>query len=281
MRILTWPTDNFGDRLNEMVWPKYIQHFLDDSSEILLVGIGSLLNHRLPIKPKKYIFGSGFGHGSIPTVDDSWNVVWVRGKKTEKLLGLPEGSSITDGAVLLGDIFKMEHVDVRYSISFIPHCSALESGGFELLSQICDDLGVHIINPEWSPEIVINHIRASGHVVTEALHGAIVADTFRIPWLPVSRQGILQFKWEDWCSSININYAPIFLPYRTQWFSNQRPAKLSRRIAFPVFRLVSPILLKRALSLAVNSENWLLSTSEVLEENIDRMKRKLASFTMQ
>src|SRR5437870_2385716 len=137
MKISTWDTPNFGDRLNELVWPRYLSKYLDDDPAQLLVGIGSLLNHRLPVAPTKWILGSGVGHGDPPVVDSTWKILWVRGPRSAAELRLPDCRYITDGAVLLSDIFKPEPVK-KFSVSFIPHCSAVEQGALAALQEICE-----------------------------------------------------------------------------------------------------------------------------------------------
>jgi succinoglycan biosynthesis protein ExoV len=45
------------------------------------------------------------------------------------------------------------------------------------------------------------------------MHAAIVADTFRIPWVPVvTNARINEFKWRDWTSSLDLEYAPERIP---------------------------------------------------------------------
>ena len=44
------------------------------------------------------------------------------------------------------------------------------------------------------------------------MHGAIVADALRVPWIPVATNStILSFKWQDWCSSIGVEYKPNYI----------------------------------------------------------------------
>src|SRR5262249_35878333 len=47
-----------------------------------------------------------------------------------------------------------------------------------------------------------------------ALHGAIAADTLRVPWIPVHdsrNDDTLLFKWQDWCLSVGLDHQPHFL----------------------------------------------------------------------
>ena len=49
-------------------------------------------------------------------------------------------------------------------------------------------------------------------LLAEAMHGAIVADALRVPWIPLCTSArILNFKWLDWCASLNLDYRPSFL----------------------------------------------------------------------
>ena len=62
----------------------------------------------------------------------------------------------------------------------------------------------------------IQQVRQSDLLITEALHGAVVADALRVPWISVRAYGhILPFKWHDWCESLGLRYEPQRLP--TLW----------------------------------------------------------------
>ena len=56
---------NFGDDLNPWLWGQLLPEVLRGPSDELFVGIGTLLNHRLPAAPIKHVFGSGHGYGGF------------------------------------------------------------------------------------------------------------------------------------------------------------------------------------------------------------------------
>ncbi len=55
---------NFGDDLNPWLWRQLLPEVMQGSPDELFVGIGTLLNHRLPAAPLKHVFGSGHGYGT-------------------------------------------------------------------------------------------------------------------------------------------------------------------------------------------------------------------------
>lgn len=49
-------------------------------------------------------------------------------------------------------------------------------------------------------------MKASEKIICEAMHDAIVADAYRIPWIPVSSfQSFNDFKWKDWAGTLSIS----------------------------------------------------------------------------
>ena len=98
----------------------------------------------------------------------------------------------------------------------MPHIASARPG-WQL---VCQELGYGYIDPRWSIEAILTAIRHSEVLISEALHGAIVADAMRIPWIAVqSNELILSLKWRDWCASIEVDYEPTYLlPY---WLPNR------------------------------------------------------------
>ncbi len=205
-------TGNFGDDLNPWLWPRLFPKPIEKcfDTDTLFVGIGSLLNHKIPPEPpKKIVFGSGFSYGSLPKITDLWQFLCVRGPLTAKALGLPEATAITDSALLLLKLTDSSHKEL-YKSSFMPHHLTAKYDDWQ---KVCEALDICYIDPAASIEGTISKIRSSSLLITESLHGAIVADAFRVPWIPVrTRPRIVEFKWQDWCLSLGLEHKFEWLP---------------------------------------------------------------------
>ncbi len=141
MKLFYYKDDmsNFGDDLNDWLWPRVLPELLNADNEHLMLGIGTILNQKLP-KAKKYtVLGSGCGYGDLPVIDDTWEIICVRGKETCKALNLSEDLAIIDPAYLLRDFFSVP-VKKKYPVSLIPHAQSMEVGAWE---EICDKLGIN------------------------------------------------------------------------------------------------------------------------------------------
>ncbi len=203
--------DNFGDLLNLWLWPKLIPELLQEDSEILFVGIGTLLNEHIPLAKQTVVFGTGVGYGTrLPQVNENWKFYCLRGPLSARALAMPESLGIADPGVLLHRFFTpAEKRSYRYS--YMPHFSHAEAGNASW-SKICEILGFGYIDPRNSVTEVMKQVADTEVLLTEAMHGAIAAEALRVPWIPISTSsGILAFKWQDWCSSIELQYQPLHL----------------------------------------------------------------------
>lgn len=203
---------NFGDDLNPWLWPRIFPRPIEQcfDNDTLFVGIGSLLNHKIPPQPpKKIVFGSGFSYGSLPKVTNLWQFICVRGPLTAKALELPEATVITDGAYLLPQVIKPSQKN-SHKASFMPHHLTAKYDNWQ---EICGASDICYIDPTGPVEETIDAICSSSVVITESLHGAIVADAYRVPWIPVrTRPRIVEFKWQDWCLSLDMEHEFEWLP---------------------------------------------------------------------
>lgn len=196
------PLGNFGDDLNPWLFAKLFPNIIDNNENHLLVGVGTILNHRIPLAEKTTIFGSGYGYGSLPNVNENWFFSCVRGPLTAAALGLPAELAITDPAVL-SPLFFDNEFEKCFEISYMPHCHSAFLGDWKYL---CDQVGIHFIDPRHHFLKVFAEIKKSKRLVTEAMHGAILADAFRVPWLPAKAYPhICEFKWQDWLNSVEVS----------------------------------------------------------------------------
>jgi len=201
---------NFGDDLNVWLWPRLLPAgTLDDDPDSLFVGIGTVLGRGVPAAPIKWVMGSGTGYSRVAALDDRWRFMCVRGPMTAKVLGLPADLAATDPAAFLhrqpGLIGRP-----RSGAAFMPH--HVSAAQFDWRS-LCERAGIAYVDPCASVDSTLDVLSGAALVVTESLHGAIVADAFRIPWVPVvCYDHILGFKWHDWAASLALEYAPQVLP---------------------------------------------------------------------
>ncbi|MDD5680053.1 MAG: polysaccharide pyruvyl transferase family protein [Candidatus Omnitrophica bacterium] len=202
---------NFGDAINPWLWNKLLPGMLDDNPETVFVGIGTLINDELPKAKHTIVFGSGVGYvkNHLPQVDQSWKIYCLRGPLSAHALNVLTKHAVTDAALLATKYFSSDSVNKKNKFSYMPHMLQANRGGNSWKS-VCDDLGIGFISPLWDVEKVISSINSSDCLLTESLHGAIIADGLRVPWVPIKAfsEEVLDFKWLDWCASIGVDYIP-------------------------------------------------------------------------
>lgn len=204
---------NFGDDINPFLLGKLFDRSLIENPDLCIVGIGTIVNDQniemLAKYKKKLIFSSGVGYGAVSKpLDETWEVVCTRGPKSAEALGVSPERGICDGAILLSDFFSVFPESKRnISVTFIPHITTDWSTG-QVLRKIMKRVGVNYLVPDVPPEDFIDQVSRSRVVIAEAMHGAILADAMRVPWVPVyvHEHEHHIFKWQDWFQSIDQTY---------------------------------------------------------------------------
>ena len=237
---------NFGDELSMWLWPKLLNpgmsHILPDG---LFYGIGTHLGRTLPTSGStNVIFGSGAGYRGDPAPDETWRTYFVRGPHTARKM--PKGTKyITDPAVLIRKFAKKQ--DPVYPVAFMPRYDT----EFDRAALI--DAGIHLIPPNASVDHVIQAIAHTDMLLTETLHGAITADTMRVPWICVYGSHGHHFKWHDWCGSLNMVWTPVSMSqYTLDW---------ARKFAVPQLSAESEV--RRAV-------DRMMEEVDVFNENVER-----------
>lgn len=204
---------NFGDALNPWMWEQLLPGILDEDPSSAFIGIGTLINDALPRRTPqakhRVIFSTGVGYGKdIPVIDESYHIYCLRGPISAQSLNVSSNLAITDGALLLRKLIDQSSVAKKYKFSYMPHYD-LAGDGWQ---RVCDQLGFGYISPSWEIEDILTKIRQTEVLICEAMHGAIVADALRTPWIPVkTNSSILPIKWQDWCASMQLEYQPYSL----------------------------------------------------------------------
>ena len=196
---------NFGDELNLYVWPALLpKGFLDDDESELFVGIGSIIGDHLPAASRKYVMGSGYaGYMGLPDVHDgTWDIRFVRGPNTARTLDIDPRLSICDSAILLRAM-RLPAPAANVGVAFMPHYESLERGDW---AEACRLAGITLIDATAPVETVLSQIRGARLLITEAMHGAIVADALRTPWIGAKPiYGGHHKKWLDWAGALGLD----------------------------------------------------------------------------
>lgn len=227
MRLVYFASEpNVGDALNPWMWPRLLGDALDDDPDHAFLGIGTILVDGYVRNARKVtVCGSGArSRRMLPDLSSSeWDLRFVRGPKTAGITGAP---FISDPAILMPTLLPGQ--DQRKGRAFVPHFKTRP----ETIAQVAQDLEADVLSPSLGVEDFIQKLTSYKEVVCEAMHGAILADAYRIPWAGLrldvghrSGQGNV-FKWKDWCQSIEapyqfeplplICYAPFFIRNRFQ-----------------------------------------------------------------
>ncbi len=206
----------------------------------------------------------------------------MRGPRTARALGLPESIGIGDAATLLRTLNVPFVRDSRY-VGFMPHWQSLSRGNWR---RVCELAGIRLIDSRSPVEQIILEILGCEVLITEAMHGAIVADTLRVPWVPVLPiDHAHREKWFDWADTLNLE-----LQRRRLWPSSLAEAHLattyrpflSSLIAGvnwrPVSTFTKPFITYAAAQRlsALAKEEPLLSVDGAVENAIERMLEKLS-----
>ena len=203
---------NFGDALNAWLWRDLLPQVFDEDAAVRFIGIGTILDRQLPHAPLTVVLGAGTGYAPPPddlhTDPARWRIYGVRGPLTARILRLGPDSVLTDPAILLVDhpAFKRREPS---GIVFVPHWKSVQFGQWR---EACAPAGIEFVDPCGDAHAVIRKIAGARKVIAESMHAGIIADAFRVPWVPVvlSRE-VAPFKWVDWASTMHLPYEPLRL----------------------------------------------------------------------
>tara|TARA_R110000744_G_scaffold244141_1_gene361056 strand:- start:9460 stop:10359 length:900 start_codon:yes stop_codon:yes gene_type:complete len=284
---------NFGDDINPWLWPKLIPESASNKDSYFL-GIGSILHtenrHFLNIEnKKKIIFGTGIRPSNTYkkfSLDENWEVKFLRGPLSAKYLGNSH-EYITDAAYAvrqLNSFVDIQNTEKKYEISIMPYFNSMKYFDWE---RIAKNLGYHFISPysENGVEHTLREIAASKYLISEAMHGAILADVLRVPWhrfvltTPYTEgERVSDFKWNDWMESIDIfNPDTSFIPFYQKSRLHEPIRKFTRNMVSVNFFAKGHVQDKLIKSLN-HISNFSMSNDSVLGEIDTKIHEKIVGF---
>jgi succinoglycan biosynthesis protein ExoV len=213
---------NFGDELNTILWPRLLPGFFDSDPDVRFLGIGSVLDERHPSGTVKLVAGSGYGgYERKPLLDENWIIHWVRGPRSAAMLGLPPERALGDPAVLLPPALGLTPTGGG-DTGFMPHFESAARGAWQ---QAAEQAGVRLIDPRGDPLAILHAIGRCKLLLSEALHGVIVADALRVPWIalrPLAR--IHRAKWQDWAETMHLHprFQSLSASTLREWAANSK-----------------------------------------------------------
>jgi succinoglycan biosynthesis protein ExoV len=84
----------------------------------------------------------------------------------------------------------------------MPHFQSAARGAWHLAAGLA---GVRLIDPRGSPGEILQAIGRCKLLLSEALHGVIVADALRVPWVAIRpRVRVHRAKWADWADTMEL-----------------------------------------------------------------------------
>ncbi|WP_426484143.1 polysaccharide pyruvyl transferase family protein [Flavobacterium sp. 2] len=289
------PNGNFGDDLNGWLWPQIFGEENLNNNDAFL-GIGSILfnNHKIITdlgERKKIVFGTGIRPiYEAFKYDNTWDVKFLRGPLSAYSFN-NQFEYITDAAYALRFVESydsLKNTEKKYEVSLMPYFRSVKYFDWK---SICDKLGYHYISPlsENGVEHTLKEIAASKYLITEAMHGAILADVLRVPWnryvltTPVTEGAMVsEFKWMDWLYSVGLNdVTTTFIKFNRKTFLNNWLKKMSNNVLDVEFVIKHKIVEEILLKLDTINQFY-LSTDENLSvinsrlfEKIEDLKKQL------
>lgn len=186
---------NFGDDINPQLFERISGQRMrleTGQQKPHLLGMGSILNRSTA---NSFILGSGM---LSPLACTKYAEVFaVRGQKSRDTLGLSSNTPLGDPMVTIGLFIER---NPKYELGIVPHVTEFASIRSAMGKQ------AKIIDPAASPMSVVKAISECKLILSQSLHGLIVADALGIPnvWIePSSKMIGGEFKFHDYFSTID------------------------------------------------------------------------------
>jgi succinoglycan biosynthesis protein ExoV len=269
IKLINFKSDsgNVGDDFSEWLFSRLIGSKLAEESDTLLFGVGSILDESFDREfshkdiRRKMVFGSGARRASAtPSIaEGNWTIYCVRGPLTATALGISAQHAVADPGILASKFLPMS-LGAKNQVGIVPYFAASHKFWEKLASR----LGFLLVSPHLGVEEFFKTLNRCDRVFCESMHGAIFADSYRIPWRPLSGTGLTfegtthAFKWTDWTSSMGVAFDTIRIPVV--------PESEGRKIGAILKDELKSRFIESELKRAIREDRFLLSSDTVLDQ---------------
>jgi hypothetical protein len=279
--------NNFGDNLNPYIFNHFYPNYEELNNNIIVFFIGTILyddfltsNNINHSKNKiKIVLGTGIRFINSPIkLDSTWNVRFLRGPLSSLALMKNAYTYITDPAYLIRKLPIYENNKTRtkkYKISIMPHLRSLDKIDWD---DLCTEYEVNFISPVDDVESIILKILESEMLITEAMHGAIIADALRVPWKRFKYCShfyesdlVSEFKWADWLFSMGLVSKVSYLDY------NPILREIDKRKKLLFIKKIRKNIIANSFSNLINYGDYQLSEDIILGSKMDRLMQEITA----
>lgn len=198
------PVFNFGDVLGIEILSKIKRERFAygplKTADIFVTGtVGQLIEMHGGAKPGAILAGIGTDPRKDTTVNwpDTYDIRLVRGPLTRAKFRLPDTVPLGDPGLLAREVYGQ--FEKKFDIGFVRHYKDRTPEPDDVLTAESKS----VIEAAQPPSRVCRAIAECRSIVTSSLHGAVVADSYGIPWRRHRAPVGLDLKWEDYRAAVD------------------------------------------------------------------------------
>lgn len=238
---------NFGDDLNpellaklsgRPVWRNKKQNVPH------LLGVGSILERA---NQNSIVMGSGFISSKSQLAKHPKIVLAARGYLTKEKLGITDDILLGDPAILIPNLLNISH-SPTCELAIVPHVDSYALY-LKRFGHLCK-----VIDPSRSVRHVVANIASAKVILSQSLHGLVMADAMNIPNVWISpHQKMLggEFKFNDYYSTTMLPKSSVNISEELIIFENTRePSVSAPNQDIKIYHAEYIRLLKKAMQLS-------------------------------
>lgn len=198
---------NFGDAIAPEIvsWisGKNVTRAEEGCSDVLL-SVGSIL-HLTDKFENTVVWGTGIDPHYAKPQKNNYTLLALRGPLTRDLLKC-DTKVLGDPGILLPRVYEKEHRPVDGKIGIVLHHRTFLKRKRDTILFNPFRTSYAVIDPRRHWKEVVDDIASCEFVFCQSLHGAIVAQSYGIPWAwwKGFHGRVAWFKWHDWFASLGI-----------------------------------------------------------------------------